>query len=153
MSVNGPDATETCHCTVGVGEPLAAAVNVTGEPACTLWLTGSVVTVTVVLLIGTLLVLLAEQPPAFVTTRVRSTVPDAPAVYVMVWMLVAEVIVPLTIDQAYVVAPAGPSAVLPTEFPQSVAGVGVMVGVDGFGLIGMLMVLLAEQPAALVTTN
>ena len=46
----------------------------------------------------------------------------------MVWMLVAEVIVPFTMDQAYVVAPAGPEAELPVELAQTVAGVGVMVG-------------------------
>ena len=60
-------------------------------------------------------------------------------------MLVAEVIVPLTIDQAYVVAPAGPAAVLPVELPQTCAGVGVIVGVAGAGLIVTLTVLVAEQ--------
>ena len=34
----------TCHCTVGVGVPLAAAVKVTGLPAVTVWLVGWVVT-------------------------------------------------------------------------------------------------------------
>ena len=34
----------TCHCTVGVGLPLAAAVNVTLAPVHTVWLLGSVVT-------------------------------------------------------------------------------------------------------------
>ena len=34
----------TCHWTVGVGLPLAAAVNVTVLPAVTLWLVGLVVT-------------------------------------------------------------------------------------------------------------
>ncbi len=29
-----------CHCTVGVGIPVAATVNVTGCPAVTVWLTG-----------------------------------------------------------------------------------------------------------------
>ena len=67
-------------------------------------------------------------------------------------MFVAEVIVPLTIDQAYVVMPAGPSAVLPVEFAQTCAGVGVMVEV-GVGLIGTLTVLLAGQPEALVTVS
>src|SRR4051812_50214006 len=68
-------------------------------------------------------------------------------------MLVAEVIVPFTIDQAYVVAPAGPSAVLPVEFAQTWAGVGVMVGVAGEGLMVTLTVFVAEQPAALVTVR
>src|SRR6476619_3992678 len=71
----------------------------------------------------------------------------------MVWMLVAEVIEPLTIDQAYVVAPAGPAAELPVELAQTCAGVGVMVGVAGVGLMVTLTVLLAEQPDAFVTTS
>src|SRR5687767_9355536 len=72
-------------------------------------------------LIGTLTVLLAEQEKPLVTTSVRSAVPEAPDVYVMVWMFVAEVIVPFTMDHAYVVAPAGPSAVLPGELAQTCA--------------------------------
>jgi hypothetical protein len=52
----------------------------------------------------------------------------------MVWMLVAEVIVPLTMDHAYVVAPAGPLAWLPVEFAHTLAGVGVIVGVVGSAL-------------------
>src|SRR5213078_2662927 len=74
-------------------------------------------------LMVTLTVFVAEQPAALVTTRVRSTVPEAPAVYVMVWMLVAEVIAPLTIDQAYVVAPGGPAAELQAEILQTSVGV------------------------------
>ena len=35
---------DTCHSTVGVGVPLAAAENVTLSPSFTVWLTGSVVT-------------------------------------------------------------------------------------------------------------
>ena len=68
-------------------------------------------------------------------------------------MFVAEVIVPLTIDQAYVVAPAGPAAELPVEFAQTSEGVGVIVGVAGLGLMVTLTVLLAEHPDALVTTS
>ena len=37
-------STETCHCTVGVGLPVAAAVNVTVPPEATVWLAGWVVT-------------------------------------------------------------------------------------------------------------
>ena len=51
-------------------------------------------------LMVTLVLFVAEQPPALVTVSVRPTVPEAPAVYVIVWMFVAEVIVPLLIDQA-----------------------------------------------------
>src|SRR3954470_22897767 len=96
----------------------------------------------------TLEVFVAEQADALVTTRVRPTVPEAPAVYVMVWMLVAEVIVPLRIDHAYVVAPAGPAAVLPVEFAQTCAGVGVIVGGVGLALMVTLTVFDAEQPEA-----
>jgi hypothetical protein len=39
-----PPSVLTCHCTVGVGLPLAAATNVTFDPALTLWLVGFVVT-------------------------------------------------------------------------------------------------------------
>jgi hypothetical protein len=90
----------------------------------------------------TLDVFVAEQPDAFVTISVRSTVPVAPAVYVMVWRFVAEVIVPFTIDHAYVVAPAGPAALLPVEPAQTCVGVGVTVGVAGFALTVTVIVLL-----------
>src|SRR5436309_9289558 len=95
-------------------------------------------------LIVTLAVLLAEQPAAFVTTSVRPTVPEASAEQAMEWKSVAEVIVPLVIDQKYVVAPAGPAAELPVELAQVLAGV-VMDGVAGLALIVTLAVLLAEQ--------
>jgi len=39
-----PPLVLTCHCTVGVGSPLAAAVNVPVCPAVTVWLPGLVVT-------------------------------------------------------------------------------------------------------------
>ena len=38
-----PPLVLTCHCTVGDGEPLAAAVNVAVWPTVTDWLTGLVV--------------------------------------------------------------------------------------------------------------
>src|SRR5438034_17779 len=45
MSLNVmPPSVESCHCTVGAGEPLAAAVKVTGVPAHTFWSVGFVVT-------------------------------------------------------------------------------------------------------------
>ena len=68
-------------------------------------------------------------------------------------MFVALVIVPLEIDHAYVVAPAGPVAVFPVEPLQTVAGVGVIVGVAGLGSTVMSVELLAEQPAALVSVR
>src|SRR5207247_1474218 len=103
-------------------------------------------------LMVTLAVLLAEQPDALVTTRVRLTVPEAPAVYVMVWMLVAEVIVPLTIDHAYVVAAAGPAAEVPVELPQSCCAGGVVVGV-GWVVMIALVIVLAGDAEAVVTTS
>jgi len=51
-------------------------------------------------LIVRIALLLAEQPEAFVTVRFSVTLPEGPAVYVMVWMLLALVIVPPEIDQA-----------------------------------------------------
>jgi hypothetical protein len=104
-------------------------------------------------LMVTLTVFVAEQPDAFVTASVRSTVPVAPAVYVMFSMFVAEVIVPFTIDHAYVVAPAGPDAVLPVELAHTCAGVGVIAGTAGFALMGTLLVVVAGQPPPLVTTS
>ena len=40
-----PELVLSCHCTVGVGDPLAAAVNVTVWPAATNWFVGLVVTI------------------------------------------------------------------------------------------------------------
>ena len=51
-------------------------------------------------LIGTRTLFEAGQPDAFVTVRFNVTLPEAPAVYVMVWMFVALVIVPFAIVQA-----------------------------------------------------
>src|ERR1700691_5397449 len=46
MSENdAPPLVDTCHCTVGLGLPLAAAVKLAGWPASTVVLTGEVVTV------------------------------------------------------------------------------------------------------------
>ena len=39
-----PPSVESCHCTVGVGVPVAAAVKVAVPPAVTDWLAGEVVT-------------------------------------------------------------------------------------------------------------
>jgi hypothetical protein len=66
-------------------------------------------------------------------------------------MFVAEVIVPFAIDQAYIVAPAGPDAELPVEFAQTSAGVGVMVGGVGVTEISLVAALLLSVPS--FTTN
>src|SRR5437764_5060945 len=71
----------------------------------------------------------------------------------MVWMLEVGRASCRTIEQEYVVAPAGPAAELPVELAQTWAGVGVMVGVAGLALMVTLTVLLAEQPAAFVTSR
>jgi hypothetical protein len=57
----------TCHCTVGVGLPVAAAVKVTGWPAVTVWLAGVVLTVGAYLTVSVALVVIAE-PTLFVKT-------------------------------------------------------------------------------------
>ncbi|HSB63288.1 MAG TPA: hypothetical protein VLJ18_03935, partial [Thermoanaerobaculia bacterium] len=104
-------------------------------------------------LIGTSRLFDAGQWLAFVTVRLSVTLPEAPAVYVIVWRSVALVIVPFVIDQAYVVAPAGPSAVFVVEPAQTCAGVGVIVGVAGTGLIGTLRLFVAEQPPGFVIVS
>ena len=43
--LNAPPPVLICHCTVGVGEPVAAAVKVAVWPAFTVWLVGCVVIV------------------------------------------------------------------------------------------------------------
>jgi hypothetical protein len=102
-------------------------------------------------LIVTLQKFWAEQPEAFVTVSVRPTVPEAPAVYVIVWTFVALVIVPFVIDQSYVAAPAGPEAVLPVEAAQTWVGTGVIVGAAGSGLIGTINVAWPGHDAPFVT--
>jgi len=69
-------------------------------------------------------------------------------------MFAADVIVPPVIDQAYVVAPAGPDAVFPVESAQTPpAGTPVIAGVAGFALIVAAALFVAEQPDAFVTTS
>ena len=67
-------------------------------------------------------------------------------------MFAALVIVPPLIDHAYVVAPAGPLAVLPVELAHVEAGV-VIAGVAGLALIVTLAVFVAGQPDAFVTVR
>ena len=63
-------------------------------------------------------------------------------------------IVPPVIDQAYVVAPAGPVAVFPVELAHTPpAGTPVIAGVAGFALIAAVVLFEAEQPDAFVTTS
>ena len=105
-------------------------------------------------LIVAVALLVAEQPEPFVTTSVRFTLPEAPAVYVTACAFVAEVIVPPVIDHAYVVAPAGPEAVFPVESAHTPpGGTPVIVGVAGFALIAAVALFVAEQPEAFVTTS
>ena len=63
----------------------------------------------------------AEQPAALASVTVNVVVPEEPAVYVIVWMFVALVIVPLVIVQAYVAPPTGSDAWLPVESAQTEA--------------------------------
>ena len=84
-----------CHCTVGVGVPLAAAVKVAVEPAAALTLTGLVVIAGAAVTVNVAAVVVAE-PTLFVNTArywlpfcVADTVKDnvvevAPAIFVKV---------------------------------------------------------------------
>src|SRR5262249_13557068 len=101
---------------------------------------------------GTLTVFEAEQLEPFVTTSVRPTLPDAPAEYVIVWTFAALVMVPFTIDQAYVAAPAGPWAMFPVEPAQTAAGVEID-GAGGVALMGTSTLFCAGQFEAFVTTS
>ncbi len=135
MAPAGPDAPlpeEFAHRAAGVG----VIVGVAGAA-----------------LTGTSRLFDAWQPLAFVTVRSSVTLPEGPAVYVIVSMSVALVIVPFVIDQAYVVAPAGPEAVLPVEFPQIGVGVGVITGAAGTALIVTSRVFWAEHPPGFVTVR
>ena len=60
-----PPSVDTCHCTVGVGLPVAAAVNVAAAGAVTVTLVGFDVTTGVVLTVSAA-GLLAMDPKAFV---------------------------------------------------------------------------------------
>src|SRR5439155_1570396 len=66
-----------CHCTVGVGLPLAAAVNVAVDPAATDWFAGFVVTDGAKFTVIVAAVVVAE-PPELVKTA-RNLVPFWPA--------------------------------------------------------------------------
>ena len=73
-----PPLVLTCHCTLGVGFPVAAAVKVAVLPATTDWLTGFVVTVGAKFTVNVAAVVVAE-PPGFVNTA-RYLKPFCPAV-------------------------------------------------------------------------
>ena len=60
---------------------------------------------------------------------------------------------PLAIDHEYVVAPAGPVAVLPVELAHTAGDDGVIVGVAGLAFTVTFALFVAEQPAALVTVS
>ncbi len=73
-----PPSVETCHCTVGAGEPEAAAVNVAVPPTVTVALAGCVVTTGAVSTVSVAAVVVAE-PALFVNTA-RYCVPFCAAV-------------------------------------------------------------------------
>src|SRR6266478_4663956 len=62
-----PPSVLTCHCTVGVGEPVAAAVKVAVWPAVTVWLPGCAVMVAEVFTVSVAAVVVAG-PAEFVNT-------------------------------------------------------------------------------------
>jgi hypothetical protein len=65
-----------------------------------------------------------------VIVSVRPTLPDAPAVYVTVWVDAPPVITPFVIVHAYVDAPAAPLAVWPAELAHTCASAGVTAGTE-----------------------
>ena len=67
MFVNVTPSVLTCHCTVGAGVPLAAAVKVAVEPAAALTLTGLVVIAGAAVTVNVAAVVVAE-PDVFVNT-------------------------------------------------------------------------------------
>jgi hypothetical protein len=77
-----PPSVLTCHCTVGVGLPLAAALNVT-LPGHTVWFTGFTVT-TGPLLIVNVAALLATLLPQLLLNRARYCLPLSAALAVKV---------------------------------------------------------------------
>ena len=62
-----PPLVESCHCTVGVGFPLAAAVKLTFDPAVIDWFCGFVVTVGGKFTVSVAAVVVAD-PPELVNT-------------------------------------------------------------------------------------
>src|SRR6266849_2441533 len=72
-----PPSVETCHCRVGVGKPLAAALNDAVAPAQTVWsvavvvIAGAWLTVNVKFCVG-------ELPALFVAVKVIVYVPPVP---------------------------------------------------------------------------
>ena len=60
---------------------------------------------------------------------------------------------PLAIDHEYVVAPAGPVAVLPVELAHTAGDDGVIVGAAGLAFTVTFALFVAEQPAAFVTVS
>ena len=77
-----PPSVDTCHCTVGAGVPLAAAVKLTLAPAQTVWFTGFVVTVGGVFTVSVAAFVVAV-PQVFVKTA-RNLFPFWPLVVVNV---------------------------------------------------------------------
>src|SRR5437764_4288953 len=68
-------------------------------------------------------------------------------------MLVGALVVRVSIVRSLFVLPAGPAAVTLFPYTTLFRSVGVMVGTAGLALMVTLAVLLAEQPAGLVTTS
>lgn len=106
-----PFDTTTVYVVVAVGETVIVCVTAPVDheyeecpgPASSVTLpphdvVGPVMIGAGVALIGTFAVLVAEHPAPFVTVSVSPTEPDAPASYVMFWIVFELVIVPLVID-------------------------------------------------------
>ena len=69
LAYRPPPLVLTCHCTVGAGVPVAAAVKVTGWPAVTVWLIGLVVTTGAALTVSVAAVVVAVPTLLVKTAR------------------------------------------------------------------------------------
>ena len=70
----------------------------------------------------------------------------------MLCVLVAEVMVPLAMPQAYAVMPAGPEAVLPVEFAQATADVVMVASGVGFTVSVAVCEVLLQLAITVATT-
>jgi hypothetical protein len=90
-----------------------------------------------------------EQPPA-VTLTLSVVVPTDPAVNVIDWLLVADVIRPLVIDQAYAAPAVSVEALLPVDPAQTEGGAAMVQ--SGPEVIVTSLLHSFEQPPAITLT-
>src|SRR5204863_1517113 len=122
MSVKVIPSGEDCHWTVGAGEPLAAAVKVTGEPDGTLWLSGWVVTAGAVFTVSVATLLVALPHVLVKTARYFLVLSAAVAVKLRVVEVALGIgfqMVPPSVETSHCTVGAG----LPLAAAVKVAGV------------------------------